>query len=467
MNETMQDNLPRDPFADHAWEEMRKLLDQEMPERKRRVPLLWWWILLPLAGLGYWAWAELSTPKNQPQVLQRTDVPVAAQEAPQPASSATAAQPAIAPVEANSGSTDLLENDAAPQTRTPGLIKKQTNQIGHSEIKQAIAGQKSAAKNQTSAVDNTVLAQNTPPVTPPSSEEEILVSSNPEVVKQPTEVSGDVNVASNENTEALPSVANVATRPVDFEHRFLLPNLNLPLQEVAPNEVKPTKNNKLGLWVDAGLGTVANVGDLTYRLGGSVLLQKGRFGLRSGLAYERNQGELVSSQTNQSGKTSDPTFSNRENNNTQSGSPSTVNNSGFQAVNLPMPEMGFQNFSMPLVLQWRPFKKLGIESGVSLQYLSGLRLNEDFLQSNTNTIFVSNSQDLISTVYLSGASGQAIDATIQNKWTWGLQGAILYDVEKRWQLSLGYRRNLSNFLNTPTFTLQPQWMELGLRFKVK
>jgi hypothetical protein len=467
MNETMQDNLPKDPFADHAWEEMRKLLDREMPEQKRRVPLFWWWILLPLAGLGYWAWTELNTPETKPQVLKRPDVPVAVQETPQQAPSAVAAQPAVVPSE---GSTDIpasAKNGTTTQAKTQRLIQTNTSQVNITEVNKPVLGQKSEAKNPLQSTEVAQLAQNTPPVTAPNVEEETAMPSNPEHVKQPNESTTNVNASSEKIKETISGIANVASRQADFEHQMLLPALNLPLQEVAPNEVKPDKTKNLGLWADAGLGTVANVGDLTYHLGGSVLLQKGRFGLRSGLAYERNQGELVSSQTNQSGKLSDPTFSNRENNNTQTGSPSTVNSSGFQPVNLPLPEMGFSSFSMPLVLQWRPFKKLGIESGVSMQYLRGLRLNEDFLQSSTGTVYVSNSADLISTVQLSGSKGQTIDVTVQNQFAWGVQGALLYDIEKRWQLSLGYRRNLSSFLNTPTFTLQPQWMEVGLRFKVK
>ncbi len=463
----MQDNLPKDPFADHAWEEMRKLLDREMPERKRRVPLLWWWILLPLAGLGYWAWAELNTPETKPPVLTRPDVPVAVQKAPQQGSSVVAAQPAMVPSEESADIPASAKNDTTTQAKTQRLIQTSTAQVNITEVNKQVAGQKSEAKNPLQSTEVAQLAQYTPPVTAPNVDEETAMPSNPAHVKQPHESTTNVNTSSEEIKETIPSIANVASRQADFEHQMLLPALNLPFQEVAPSEIKPVKNNKLGLWADAGLGTVANVGDLTYRLGGSVLLQKGRFGLRSGLAYERNQGELVSSQTNQSGKVSDPTFTNRENSNTQTGSPSTVNNSGFQPVNLPLPKMGFNSFSMPLVLQWRPFKKLGVESGVSLQYLRGLRLNEDFLQSSTNTVYVSSSQDLISTVQLSGAKGQAIDATVQNQFGWGVQGALLYDIEKRWQLSLGYRRNLSSFLNTSTFTLQPQWMEVGLRFKVK
>lgn len=463
----MQDNLPKDPFADHAWEEMLKLLDREMPERKRRVPLLWWWILLPLAGLGYWAWTELHTPETKPQVLTRPDVPVAVQETPQPAPSAVAAQPAMVPSE---GSTDLpasVKNGIPTQAKTQRLIQTNTAQVNFTEVNKPVPVQKSEANVPLQLAEVDQLAQ-TLPVTNPNVEEETAMPPNPTHIKLPNESTTHANASNEEIKEPIPSIANVATRQADFEHQMRLPALNLPLQEMATNEVIPAKNNKLGLWADAGMGTVANVGDLTYRLGGSVLLQKGRFGLRSGLAYERNQGELLSSNAvDQSSKTSDPIFTNRENNNTQSGSPSTVNNAGFQPVNLSLPEMGFSSFSMPLVLQWLPFKKLGIESGVSLQYLRGLRLNEDFLQSSTGTVYVSNSADLISTVQLSGAKGQAIDATVQNQFAWGVQGALLYEVEKRWQLSLGYRRNLSSFLNTPIFTLQPQWMEIGLRFKVK
>ena len=53
----MQDNKWDDQFEDKAWEEMRKLLDQEMPVKERRRGLIWFFLLagLLVAGgaLGY------------------------------------------------------------------------------------------------------------------------------------------------------------------------------------------------------------------------------------------------------------------------------------------------------------------------------------------------------------------------------------------------------------------------------
>ena len=53
----MQDN--QNEYIDHAWDEMRKLLDQELPVRRRRP--LWWWIwaaagLLGVILLSWYLW---------------------------------------------------------------------------------------------------------------------------------------------------------------------------------------------------------------------------------------------------------------------------------------------------------------------------------------------------------------------------------------------------------------------------
>ena len=75
----MRDNLHEDLFADHAWQEMHKLLDREMPERKRR-GAFWLWFL-PALGLcvllgrdtlleGKIPVAEEKPQKNQPVIAQ-------------------------------------------------------------------------------------------------------------------------------------------------------------------------------------------------------------------------------------------------------------------------------------------------------------------------------------------------------------------------------------------------------------
>ena len=55
----MQDK--QNEYIDHAWEEMRKLLDQEMPVRRRQ-RIGWWWIgaagLLALLWTGWYIWSH-------------------------------------------------------------------------------------------------------------------------------------------------------------------------------------------------------------------------------------------------------------------------------------------------------------------------------------------------------------------------------------------------------------------------
>ena len=55
----MQDK--QNEYIDHAWNEMRKLLDQEMPVRRRR-PVWWWWVgaagLLGVLWTGWYTWSQ-------------------------------------------------------------------------------------------------------------------------------------------------------------------------------------------------------------------------------------------------------------------------------------------------------------------------------------------------------------------------------------------------------------------------
>ena len=53
----MQDRDQRDQLADIGWDQMRLLLDKEMPLRRRG--LIWWWlfpVFLAVAGGAAYAW---------------------------------------------------------------------------------------------------------------------------------------------------------------------------------------------------------------------------------------------------------------------------------------------------------------------------------------------------------------------------------------------------------------------------
>ncbi len=63
----MQDRDHQDQLADLGWDQMRQLLDKEMPERRRA--LFWWWLLpvfLAVAGGAVFAWYASETEREAP-----------------------------------------------------------------------------------------------------------------------------------------------------------------------------------------------------------------------------------------------------------------------------------------------------------------------------------------------------------------------------------------------------------------
>lgn len=448
----MRDNLHEDLFADHAWQEMHKLLDREMPQRKRR-GAFWLWFL-PALGLcvllgrdtlleGKIPVAEEKPQQNQPVIAQGKKHTV------QPAdkhSKTNPEEPTSAPVQQAERKTEAI----AALAPARGLEKSQKT-----------------AKNRLSTGTKT--------------------RQEPQIFVDRTPTSGDLLPANVLKNEAIPTVVAIEgnvgvpnSNSAEQDHTALdepsverwsaseflntrKPDLNLPLVELEKINIKPQRaRQKLEWWAEAGTQLASGVKGLSgYKAGILNGIPIGRMRILTGLNYEMTevgiqsiQRDLLTGKENISGikvAVADRTSVSAGQNNSQS-----VSSIHFQVVNL----------SLSL---YHPIgKRFGVALGGNLHYLGGIKLGNQYIRS---TLFdnVENSLQFSTTVGNSLAQPQDDNLSKNSFRSFGFstQGAMSYRISTRWNVSLGYRQSLQHFTKTSDLLLKPSWVDLGLRYRIK
>lgn len=448
----MRDNLHEDLFADHAWQEMHKLLDREMPERKRR-GAFWLWFL-PALGLcvllgrdtlleGKIPVAEEKPQQNQPAIAQGNKHTV------QPAdkhSKTNPEEPTSASLQQVAGKTEAIAALApargAGKSQKTGKDKlntdKQKLQDHHvlAELSPSSSDLPPANVSKNDAIPSVIHA-----------EEGVKISSL--TSEEPTHpLNGETAEERLSPTEAL------ATRQSDFNPR---------LAELEKVSVKPQRaRQKLEWWAEAGTQLASGTKGLSgYKAGILSGVPIGRMRILTGLNYEMTEVGIQSIQRDLlTGKEniSDIKVAVADRTSVTAGQNSGQSVSSIQ----------FQLVNLSLSLYHPIGKRFGVALGGNLHYLGGIKLGDQYLRS---TLFdnVENSVQFSTTVGNSLIQPQDDNLSKNSFRAFGFsaQGAVSYRIATRWSASLGYRQSLQHFTKTSDLLLKPSWVDLGLRYRIK
>jgi hypothetical protein len=452
----MQDNLHDDLFTDHAWQEMHKILDREMPERKRRGFLFW---LLPALGLC------LLTAQDS---LMGNNIPVASK-------AAMGNKPAIA------------ARKADEQTKPDKFAKAKT----HKDIP--------LVQNQTTPVvqDNKTPVQ--PGIAARPGKEFGLKAAATESTK-PTDLSGwdnhaqAANQATPENplnsfTTKLPVVSELlldqqgsTSKPGldDFQPLSekwntldLVPTAHFDLNQPDSKQEIPElsfqkRHQKLEWWAETGTQITNGVQGLSgYRVGVLAGIPMGQFRLRVGTGFTQTEVDFKSVQLDSTGQTRsmDVLF----NNQTTPG----FNASKGSSTNQTVSSINLQLIDLNVAL-YRPLgKRFGAALGGSMQYVQGIQLGGQYFKGS---LFESANQDKAAPVTSQNGGStstpimpesSSLTKTSFRSLGIALQGEVSYQLALRWSTSLGYRYSTRGFTKSSDLVLKPNWLELGVRFRVR
>ena len=339
----MRDNLHEDLFADHAWQEMHKLLDREMPERKRR-GAFWWWFL-PAFGMCVLLGRD---------TLLDVKIPVAVEKPQQN-------QPAIAQVEGHTAPNADKNSKTNPEEPTLAPVPKAKSKEAIAALAPARGTEKSQKLRKTKLTRDTQVQQNilglaaltpassdlVPPVnvlnnqastTPPPTQEEVVSIPNPTTEELGRASSEEISVERWGESQVL------ATRQAD---------LNPPLTELEKPSIKPQRaKQKLEWWVEAGTQLASGTTGLSgYRIGLLNALPIGKMRLQTGMAYENTEVGFQQILRDVTGKenSADVIVSSKENT-PGLGTSASSNRSSSQSVS--SITLQFINLSMSLHQEW-------------------------------------------------------------------------------------------------------------------
>jgi len=449
----MQDNLHDDLFTDHAWQEMHKILDREMPERKRRGFLFW---LLPALGLC------LLTAQDS---LMGNNIPVDSK-------AAMGNKPAIAVRKADEQTKPDKSAKAKPHKDIP-LVQNQTTPVvqdNKTPVQPGVAarpgkefGLKAAATESTKPTDlsgwddHAQAVNRTTPETPLNSfTPNLSVASEPQPDQQGSTSKPDDSQPLSEKWNTLDLVPTA-----HFE-------LNQPdSKQETPELTFQKRHPKLEWWAEAGTQITNGMQGLSgYRVGILTGIPLGQFRLRVGTGFTKTEVDFKSVKLDSTGQTRsmDVLFNNQN--------PSFLGAKG-SSTNQTLSSINLQLIDLNMALYHPLGKRFGAALGGSVQYVQGIQLGDQYLKGS---LFESANQDNAAPVTSqSGGSTstpimpESLTLTKTNFRSLGiaLQGELSYQLAPRWSTSLGYRYSTRGFTKSSDLMLKPNWLELGVRFRVK
>lgn len=451
----MQDNLHDDLFADHAWQEMHKILDREMPERKRRGFLFW---LLPALGLC------LLTAQDS---LMGNNIPVASKNA-------LGNKPAIA-AQKDGDQTTAYQSAKAKPRKDISVVQNQTlPPIQDSNAAEQVAIVSSLDKKNhlkaTASIptlpsdvfkrDNNNLAVNRTTSAP------VLIPTAPErpasVEPLPEQQPGTPQPVL-DNTQALSEKWNAIgpVPPVHFD-------LTQPDSKQETPELTFQKlHSKLEWWVEAGTQITNGVQGLSgYRVGILAGIPLGKFRLRVGTGFTKTEVDFKSVKLDSTGQTRsmDVLFNNQ--NSAFLGAKGSSTNQTASSINLQLIDLN--------VALYHPLgKRFGAALGGRMQYVQGIQLGDQYLKGS---FFESANQDNAAPVTSQNGGSTSTPILTQSSTLTkasfrnlgiAMQGELSYQLAPRWSTSLGYRYSTRGFTKSSDLVLKPNWVELGVRFRMK
>jgi hypothetical protein len=374
-------------LAERGWADMRRTLDREMPEQKRRRPFLWWWISGIAASLLLFGSLALYNPYSTQEATPAASAPVA--DLPAPATFNTAMSPAQQATEPASGLPATEHPSSIPGRRTentPALIIATPEGATASPAQQETTASK---QNPSPSADD---AANTP----------ALSNALPAI-------------------DLLPSVAPKRLASVAVPNR----------SSVATTLLKPAATNRplqLGLYAGTLLAADSRPG-----LHGGLQLSwqpLRRWGLRSGIGYqyqpvpamERPISTITGNQYAEA----------------------TGNYDVFQLTGnvyadslntILVPVKALHRLEIPLELYWQPLRRWKLSAGALLQYTAGVSTADQGLLTRANKI-----------LDVSGSNVGHLAAKDLRGWDVRAATGLSFSPARRLELGLHWRWQINDFL---------------------
>lgn len=452
----MRDNLHEDLFADHAWQEMHKLLDREMPERKRR-GAFWLWFL-PAFGLCVLLGRD---------TLLDAKIPVAVEKPQQN-------RPAIAQLEKRTVPNADQYSKIKPKESIPAQGQKAENRA---EAIAALAPAPEVGKSKNTGkiklTEDKQIQQDQPALVelPPSSSELLSPANglnNQTSTTLPAKQEQVVNLSNSNTVEPdrpLIDEASVerwsASQVLDTRQS----DLNQPLTELEKPSIKPQRaKQKLEWWVEGGTQMASGtIGLSGYRAGILNAIPLGKMRLQTGLAYEKTEVGFQSVQRDVTGKANQSDVMLADKGLATSGTTTSGNQNNSQSVS----SITLQFLNLNLALHQPIGKRWGFALGGNLHYLGGIKLGENYLRSSL--LYRAENSYRLETNNSLMANAQSSDLSKESFQSFGFsaQGVVSYRIATRWSASLGYRQSLQHFTKTNDLLLKPSWIDLGVRYRIK
>lgn len=453
----MQDNLHDDLFTDHAWQEMHKILDREMPERKRRGFLFW---LLPALGLCLLTAQDSLMGNNIPVASKATmgnKQAIAARKADEqtkPQKSAKAKPHKDIPLVQNR-TTPVVQDNKTPVQ--PGIAASSGKEFGL----KASAATESTKPTDLSRWDNHAQAANqATPETPLIS----FTAKLPVASEQLPDQQGSTSKPGLDDSQPLSEKWNILD---------LVPTAHFELTQPDSKQETPElsfqkRHQKLEWWAETGTQITNGVQGLSgYRVGILTGIPMGQFRLRVGTGFNKTEVDFKSVKLDSTGhaRSMDVQLNTQTTNGFNASKGSTTNQT-VSSINLQLIDLN--------VALYHPFgKRFGAALGGSVQYVQGIQLGDKYLKGS---LFESANQDNASPVTSQNGGStstpimpESSNLTKASFYSLGiaLQGELSYQLAPRWSTSLGYRYSTRGFTKSSDLVLKPNWLELGVRFRVK
>lgn len=443
----MQDNLHEDLFSDHAWNEMRKVLDREMPERKRR-GAFWLWFLPALGLCVLLGRDSLVQPK----------IPVATEKAPvENAPIAQHQQHTVKNAEQNSKNTPEDPTSAAVQ---PGL---EVNSKAIATLKAPVAA---AGKSQASNKAGTINATATQTTQDTELSETAKVENTPLATQSETQPGA--NATSSEEKAVLETQEEEAawTSSQMLAQRAMA--LSSPAQEPEPISITPARiKQKLEWWADAGTQFALGINGLSgYRAGISTGIPMGRLRVQTGLGYEQTVVGIQSVQRD--------VLTGKENySDVKLASPGTIGLGSSvagrnDAESISSLQLRFVNWH--LGLQYPLTRRLGLNMGGNVHYLESVKLGtvfikDSFLNFGADQMDVALSNN--GNQFVPQQPGENLSSESFRNFGFSAQLGFSYRLTPRWTAMLDYRQSLQHFTKADNLLLKPNWIDIGIRYRIK
>lgn len=433
-----KDNIHIDnEFTDHSWREMSKLLDQEMPVKKRKKRLIWIWFLglglLGLIGLAY------LQPDNRPNLKSLPIPAITKKVATNSDDKKVTHQSSILNQSIKKVSNQLITTKSSDNTSVINTIKNPTKRFP-------------TAANTPTAVDVgvSVLAKN-----------------------------GFVEI------KAIPKSENVASNapsinqsiPEKLKLQFIpIASLSPALLAINKKEVNipifPIKNSlkwRFGVYASV---LSPKLGSFKSGLHANIIFNH-KWTLHFGLGYAKRISTTTSTSNNDQGfANSIPDMEETEDMSTTAGTgfgndpapsinPPEIDLMGNQGISF----SNFHYFEIPLLVNYRIRSKFALEFGGSLSYLHGYRYQYNEASFFSNNPNLNSAFDTSRSTDLSLANAPTI-STIN----WTFIGGANYQLTKNLTAYANYHYStpyLKPTTNTALSKKRWQQMELGIRYYFK